>query len=80
MREKDRVRERERESTTYDIDQDIQWIALPTLDQLSSIVLRPFRLILRAKVAAEGLLAPAAVARVGDRGESRDGFVLARVF
>lgn len=39
----------------------------------------PLLLLVLAKVALEGLLAPGAVDGVGDGGKRRDGLVLARV-
>lgn len=41
---------------------------------------RPLGLVLVAEIAAKGLLAPVALAGVGDRGEGGDGFVFVRVF
>lgn len=43
-------------------------------------MLRPFRFILVAEIAAEGLFAPVAVARVGDGSEGGNGFVFVGVF
>lgn len=42
-------------------------------------MLLPFRLLVLAEVAVEGLLAPGTVDRVRDGGEGRDGFVFSGV-
>ncbi len=60
---------------TYDIDQYIQRITLPILNEFRGIMFRPLGLIVFAEIAAKGLFAPVAVAGVGDGGEGGDGFV-----
>lgn len=66
-------------SGTYHVDQDIEVLAAPLLQQLGSVMLLPLFLLVVAKVALEGLLAPGAVDRVADGCKGRDGLVLARV-
>lgn len=63
---------------TYNVDEHIQG-ALPLLDELCGIVLCPLLLLIFAEVTREGLLAPVAVARVGDRCKCGDGLVLSGV-
>ena len=66
-------------SKTYDVDENIQRFPGPLLDQLRRVVLRPLCLFVLAEVAAECLLAPGAIARVGDWGEGGDGSVFAGI-
>ena len=66
-------------SKTYDIDEDIQRVAGPLLHQLRRVVLHPLCLFVLAKVAAECLLAPGAIARVRDWRIRGDGSVFAGV-
>jgi hypothetical protein len=63
---------------TYNVDEHIQR-TLPLLDELCGIVLCPLFFLVFTKVAREGLLAPVAVAGVGDGCECGDGLVLAGV-
>ncbi len=61
------------------IDEYVQRLARPLLDQLGRIVLGPLCLFLVAEIAPEGLLAPGAVARVSDGREGGYGLVFAGV-
>lgn len=72
---------KQKRDKTYNIDQYIQGILIPVplLDKFRGIMFRPFGLILIAEIASEGLLAPVAVAGVGDGGEGGDGFVFVGV-
>lgn len=63
---------------THNVDQKLQR-ALPLLDELRSIVFLPLSLVLFTKVAAECLLSPRSIDRVGDWCEGRARLVLARV-
>lgn len=69
----------ERERETYNVDENIQRLPRPLLHQLRRIVLRPLGLVSLAKVAPKRLLAPLAIARVGDGRERGHGLVFARV-
>lgn len=67
------------EGFPYHVYQYVQRLPFPALDQLGSVVFRPFGLVVLAEVAAESLASPVAVAGVGDGREGGDGFVFTRV-
>ncbi len=69
---------RKRAKTDH-VDEYVQRLARPLLDQLGRIVLGPLCLFLVAEIAPEGLLAPGTIARVGDGREGGHGLVFARV-
>lgn len=59
--------------TRSDIDQNLEvLVSRPLLDQLCSVVFRPFSLVV-AEIAREGLLAPVAVGGVSDGRKGGDG-------
>ena len=73
----DRKEYRQVEERTHHIDEDIERITLPFLDQLGGIVLGPFGLVVQ--VTRESFLAPGTFARVRDRGVGGDRFIFPRV-
>lgn len=62
---------------TYNINESRE-VALPALDELSGIVFLPLLPVL-TQVTLEGLVAPGALRRVGDRSPGADTLVLAGV-
>lgn len=72
--------QRRRRVLTNHVNQHIQRLPFPLLDELRRVMFGPLGLVVRAEVASEGLAAPVAVARVGDGGEGGHGSVLAGVF
>lgn len=68
-----------RRSNTYHVNQDLERVTLPLLDELGGVMLLPLLQLVLAEVALERLLAPGAVDRVGDGCKGRDGLVFAGV-
>ena len=64
---------------TYDVDEDVQRFPRPLLHQLRRVMLRPLGLVFLAEIAPECLLAPRALARVGDGRKRGHGPVFAGV-
>lgn len=65
---------------TYHIDQDVERVTLPLLQQLSRVVLCALGLpVLFAEIALERLLTPGSFQRVGDGSERAHALVLAGI-
>ena len=62
---------------TYDIDQNIQRLTLPFLDQLRGIIVRPLRPIIQ--IPLKSLLAPRAIGGIGNGRVGGDRFIFPRI-